>query len=157
MPGATTLDRIIVAAVSLLIAAFAFGAMSVLVTPALADDTAGKRDDDAFELVAKDDDDDDDDTGGGDTDTNGGSGGGDSNSNSKTGTTRGTGKSNSKSNTGARQRRLGWRLEFQQQDRDHPWHRQEQVEEQHELTQVRCGRAGPLAPCGLARLAAKGH
>ena len=94
MPGATTLDRIIVAAVSLLIAAFAFGAMSVLVTPALADDTAGKRDDDAFELVAKDDDDDDDDTGGGDTGN-----GGDSNSNSKTGTTKGTGPSQSKSNT----------------------------------------------------------
>ena len=95
MPGTTALDRIIVAGVSLLIAAFAFGAMSVLVTPALADDTAGKRDDDAFELVAKDDDDDDDDTDGGDTPT----GDGDSNSNSKTGTTRGTGKSNSKSNT----------------------------------------------------------
>jgi hypothetical protein len=94
MPGSTTFDRIIVAAVSVLIAVFAFGAMSVLVTPALADDTAGKRDDDAFELVAKDDDDDDDDTG-----TNGGNGPGDSNSNSKTGTTRGTGKSKSKSNT----------------------------------------------------------
>jgi hypothetical protein len=97
MPGTTTLDRIIVAAVSLLIAAFALGAMSVLVTPALADDTAGMRDDDSFELVAKGDDDDDDDDG--DTGTNGGSGAGDSNSNSKTGTTRGTGKSNSKSNT----------------------------------------------------------
>ena len=51
MPGATTLDRIMVAAVGALIAAFAFGAMSVLVTPALADDAAAKRDDDGFELV----------------------------------------------------------------------------------------------------------
>jgi hypothetical protein len=94
MPGSTTVDRIIVAAVSFLIAAFAFAAMSVLVAPAMADDTAGVRDDDSFELVAKDDDDDDDDTA-----TDGGAGAGDSNSNSKTGTTRGTGKSNSKSNT----------------------------------------------------------
>ena len=92
MPGATTLDRIIVAGVTLLLAAFAFGAMSVLVSPALADDSVGKRDDGAVGLVGGDDDDegDDDDTrNGGDT----------SNSNSKTGTTKGTGKSHSKSNT----------------------------------------------------------
>lgn len=107
MPGATTFDRLLVGAVSLLTAIFAFGAMSVLVTPAVADDTAGKRGggDDGFELVAKDDDDGDDD---GDTRTNTGRGGDDtksndksrdSNSNSKTGTTRGTGQSNSKSNS----------------------------------------------------------
>lgn len=99
MPGATTFDRMLVAAVSLLTAIFALGAMSVLVTPAVADDTAGKRGgDDGFELVAKDDDDrgdgdDDDDTGSGNGDSR------DSKSNSKTGTTRGTGKSHSKSNT----------------------------------------------------------
>ena len=90
----------LVVAVSLLAAAFAFGAMSAFASPAFADQTAGgKRDDDAFELVAKDDDDDDDDTGrdgdsddrSGDRDT--------SNSNSRTGTTRGTGKSRSRSNT----------------------------------------------------------
>jgi hypothetical protein len=98
MPGATTYDRIIVAAVSFLIAAFTLGALSVLVTPALADDRAGVRDDDSFELVAKGEDDDDDD-GGTDTGTNGGAGAGDSNSNSKTGTTRGTGQSSSKSNS----------------------------------------------------------
>lgn len=98
MPGSTTYDRIIVAAVSFLIAAFALAAMSALVAPAMADETAGVRDDDSFELVAKGEDDDDDDTGTG-TGTNGGAGAADSNSNSKTGTTRGTGKSNSKSNT----------------------------------------------------------
>ena len=98
MPGATTLDRIIVAAVTLLLAAFAFGSISVLVSPALADDSVGKRDEGAVGLVAGDDDDDDGDTGtnGGDTGTNGGD---TSNSNSKTGTTRGTGKSHSNSNT----------------------------------------------------------
>lgn len=81
MPGATKLDRIIVAAVSLLIAAFALSAMSVLVKPAFADDPVGMRDDDAVELVAKDDDDDDD-TG----DDNG--------DETRTGTTQGTGPSN---------------------------------------------------------------
>ena len=97
MPGATTLDRIIVAAVTLLLAAFAFGSISMLVSPALADDSVAKRDDGRAELVAGDDDDDDDTgTNGDNTGTNGGD---TSNSNSKTGTTRGTGQSHSKSNT----------------------------------------------------------
>jgi hypothetical protein len=91
MPGATTLDRIIIAAIGVLVAAVTVGTMSVLVTPAMADDATGARDDDGFELVTKGEDDDDD----GDT----GTGGGDSASNSNTGTTRGTGQSNSKSNT----------------------------------------------------------
>ena len=92
MPGQTTLDRLLVAGVTMLLAVFAFGAMAATAQTAFADEI-GKRDDDAVELVAKDDDDDDDDTG------NTGGGGGDSNSNSKTGTTRGTGKSHSRSNT----------------------------------------------------------
>ena len=99
MPGATTLDRIIIAAIGLLVAAVTVGTMSVLVTPAMADDATGARDDDGFELVTKgEDDDDDDDTGTG-TGTGGGGGGGDSASNSNTGTTRGTGASSSKSNS----------------------------------------------------------
>ena len=56
MPGATTFDRAVVTAVGLLIAAFAFGAIAATATPALADQATGKRDDDAFELVTKDDD-----------------------------------------------------------------------------------------------------
>jgi hypothetical protein len=99
MPGASTFDRTVIAAVGLLIAVFTLGMMAAPATPAHADDATGKRDDDAFELVTKGDDDDDDDTGGGDTGTGNGTGGGDSASNSKTGTTRGTGQSNSKSNT----------------------------------------------------------
>ena len=53
MPGATTLDRLIVAAIGVLVAGLAVGTLSVSVTPALADDATGARDDDAFELVAK--------------------------------------------------------------------------------------------------------
>ena len=53
MPGATTLDRLIVAAIGVLVAGLAVGRLSGSVTPALADDATGARDDDAFELVAK--------------------------------------------------------------------------------------------------------
>ena len=108
MPGQSTLDRILVAAVTMLAAAFAFGAMSAYASPASADQTAGgKRDDDAFELVAKDDDDDDDDTALAKDGSRSRDGSGDrsrsrdrdSGSNSRTGTTRGTGPSRSRSNS----------------------------------------------------------
>lgn len=98
MPGQSTIDRILVVAVSLLAAAFAFGAMSAYASPASADQTAGgKRDDDAFEIVAKDDDDDDEDSGRDGSDDR--SRDRDSGSNSRTGTTRGTGPSRSRSNS----------------------------------------------------------
>jgi hypothetical protein len=103
MPGATTLDRIIVLAVSTLIALFTFGTVSALVTTSVADDASGMRDDDARELVAQDEDDDD---GDGPNARDGSRDGSrsrgdsrDSESNSRTGTTRGTGPSHSKSNS----------------------------------------------------------
>ena len=128
MPGATTLDRIIVAAIGCSSPLSPSAAMSVLVTPALANDATGPGMTTA-RAGHKGEDDDDDDTGTGMEPTvvpaprtlprtakrarPAGTGksnsksktrrarrlGADSNSNSKTGTTRGTGKSNSKSNT----------------------------------------------------------
>jgi hypothetical protein len=93
-------DLIGIGAVALLLVAFLFGAMSPLVSSAGAEDAfAGKRDDDARELVAVEDDDDDDDVND-KASRSGNSRSGDSGSRSRTGTTRGTGKSNSRSNTG---------------------------------------------------------
>jgi hypothetical protein len=111
----TLLDRAIVAAVALLIAAFALATVSAFVPGAQADDQlVGTRDDDSGEVVTEDDDDDDDDiddptgttqgTGPSATATNdtatgthtvvpaGGDG------NTATGTTQGTGPSNTATN-----------------------------------------------------------
>jgi hypothetical protein len=77
----TLLDRAIVAAVALLIAAFALATVSAFVPGAQADDQlVGKRDDDSGEVDAPDDDDDDD------------------NDDDPTGTTQGTGASNTATN-----------------------------------------------------------
>ena len=110
MPGATTRDRIIIAAVAVLIGAFTLGALGPLVTPASGDDVAGKRDDDAVEVVPVDEEDDEDDrfaragdSSGGDTSRGTGDSGsrsiGSRSGNTKTGTTNNTGKSKSVSNS----------------------------------------------------------
>lgn len=116
MPGATTFDKLIVAAVAVLIAAFTLGALGPMVSQAIGDDVTGKRDDDAVEVEAIDDDDDDDDrfnrAGTRTGDTSGRAGSGDSGSrsigsnsaNTRTGTTRGTGVSKTVSNTGDKSR-----------------------------------------------------
>ena len=104
-------DRLGIAAVVLLIAAFTFGAMSALATAANAgDELSGKRDDDARELVAVGDDDDDDGDSNGTNGSTGSKGSGDSGSrsigsnsaNTRTGTTNGTGVSRSASNSSDR-------------------------------------------------------
>jgi hypothetical protein len=110
MPGATTFDRIVVAAVAVLIGAFTLGALGPLVTEASGDNVNGVRDDDARDVVLIDEEDDDGDdpfARGGDTgDTSGkasrNSGSrsiGSNSGNTKTGTTNGTGKSKSVSNS----------------------------------------------------------
>jgi hypothetical protein len=81
MSRETTLDRIIVMAIALLIAAFALSAVSsAVLSVAQADDLVGKRADDSDELATVDDDDDDDDR--------------DAKAGTRTGTTQGTGPSN---------------------------------------------------------------
>ena len=119
MPGATTFDRIIVAAVAVLIGAFTLGALGPLVTEASGDDVSGKRDDDGVEVALVDEEGDDgdplardnsrsrggddsrgDNTGKSKASRNSGSRSNGSNSgNTKTGTTNGTGKSKSVSNS----------------------------------------------------------
>jgi hypothetical protein len=121
MPGATTFDRIIVAAVAVLIGAFTLGALGPLVTEASGDDVSGKRDDDGVEVALVDEEDDDadgdplardnsrsrggddsrgDNTGKSKASRNSGSRSIGSNSgNTRTGTTNGTGKSRSVSNS----------------------------------------------------------
>jgi hypothetical protein len=59
MPGATAFDRILVLAVTMLIALFTFGTVSTLVTSATADDVNVNRDDSAIEIEGVDEDDDD--------------------------------------------------------------------------------------------------
>jgi len=96
----TLWDRIGIAAVLLLVAAFLLGTMAPLMSSAGADLT-GKRDDDSRELVAVEDDDDDDDALG-----KGSRSGGDTSrshsANTKTGTTKGTGPSKTVSNSSDR-------------------------------------------------------
>jgi hypothetical protein len=91
----TGLDRLIVAAVAMLIAAFALTAVTAFVPFAQADDQlAGKRDAGDVAIAGEDDDDDDD----GDTGDTG---------NTRTGTTQGTGASNTNTrdtNTGTKTR-----------------------------------------------------
>jgi hypothetical protein len=113
MPGATTVDRIIVVAVMVLIGAFTLGALGPLVTQASGDNVNGVRDDDAPDVVLIDEEDGDGDdplargeTGSKGDDTsrkasrNSGSRSIGSNSgNTRTGTTNGTGKSRSVSNS----------------------------------------------------------
>lgn len=104
MPGATTLDKLIVAAVALLIAAFTLGAAGPLITQASGDDVTGNRDDVATEVDVADEEDDDDAFGRDGTDdarSGGSRASGDSGSrsigsrsaNTRTGTTGGTGVS----------------------------------------------------------------
>jgi len=110
MPGATTLDRIIVAAVAVLIAAFTLGSLGPLVSPASGDEVAGTRDDDAAEIEALEETDDDgdpfargDSNSGGDNSRSGNSGSrsiGSNSANTRSGTTRGTGVSKTVSDSG---------------------------------------------------------
>lgn len=93
-------DRIGIAAIVLLMAAFALSAMGALSGVAKADDPAGTRDDDVREVVAAEDDDDDD-----DSDTGGANGTQTNTGNGESNTTRGTGPSNTNTrdtNTGTR-------------------------------------------------------
>jgi len=111
MPGTTTLDQIIVAAVAVLIAAFTLGTLGPLVSPATGDDVAGKRGGDGAEIEAVEEEDDDrdrfarDDTNSGGDNSRSRSGNSGSRSigshsaNTNTGTTKNTGVSKTVSNS----------------------------------------------------------